>query len=399
MSAPTLLTYRDMIDHLGNWMGALPQEDEQNQSRQAIQDAYRELFLEHEWAYCSRQHRITLDAASTSSTVTYSTSNRQVTLASGSWPTWARYGRILFDGDDVVYKVAERGSPSIITLDVDFCPAANVAAGTGYKLYRNVYPLPSDFISMKRIFNERNTWSTTYVSPSDWLWGERVRERTGKPFRWTIMGAPDVYAQLALFVDGYPTVADTIDFIFQNRFRPMNYDGMEFFSSQAGSGNTLTAAAAAQATFTVAGFTLPSDIVGSVLRLGRADSTAPPGGIGSMDPYVDQRVIFSREDDTNATVGNNFTFGRQGDHFSISDPVDLPHYLIDVFKRGCERQLAILLANDKLPVAEALYDKALKQAKGRSNSLAPDLGSPLGWWEPDNGLIFPEWVTITTGYE
>lgn len=402
MSAPTLLTYRDMLDHLGNWMGAMPQEQEQDRSRQAIQDAYRELSLEHEWVYCSRQHRITLNAAYTTGTVAYSTANRNVTLsgAGAEWPTWARYGRILFDGDDVVYKVAERGSASIVTLDVEFSPAADVDAGTSYTLYRNVYPLPPDLVSMKGIINERNTWTTTYVSPTDWLWGERVRVRTGKPFRWTIMGAPDVYAQLALFVDGYPTVADTVDFIFQDKFRPMNYDGMGYYSSQAGSGYTVSSADSGQATFTVAGtgFTLPTDIIGSVLRLGGDDATEPPGGIGTRTPYVDQRVVFSREGATDATAGNNFTFGvGSGGHFSISDPADLPHYLIDVFKRGCERQLAILLANDKLPVAEALYDKALRLAKGRSNSVGPDLDSPLKYWRPSD-LVFPESVNIITGY-
>ncbi len=390
MPTPTLLTYGDMIDELVHFLDGLPEEASQDRARQAIQAAYRELPLSHKWRYFTAHGRINVTAEYTTGTVTYTSSTRTLTLASGTWPDWARSGRLLIGSDTVIYKVAERSSDSEITLEADFCPAADVAAGTSYTLYRAVYPLPADMRGLEEIHDEATLWSTTYINPGEWVAQERHFRRSGRPFCWTVMGAADLYGQMALHLNGRPATAQTFDFIYQRNARAMNYDGYGLFSSQ--ESNSVTSAAAAQDVFELSEIVLPTDVVGSVVRMGRTDTSIedPPKNLGSVNPYSEQKIIIARPDGRRGQVDSNFSFGEGTDgHFTISDPVDLPNYLLEAFQRGCEYQLALRQAPDRVALQQNLYQAALQEARARNAYVQPPR-SPVGW----NGWKHPAWTML-----
>ncbi len=398
MSAPTLILYRDAIDHLVQWLGALPSEAEQNRARGAVQQAYQLVAQDHKWRYLLKHERLNVSAPYTTGTIAYTSSTRTVTLTDGTWPTWARYGRIVFDGDDVVYKIAERDvAGSTVTLDPIFRPADDIDAGTTYTLFRSVYPLPADAMAIEEIHDEGSMWSTTYIEPSEWLALERQFRRSGKPFYWTVMGAEDLYVQMAVCFHGYPSSAQTLDFIYQRAVRAMRYDGYNLYSSQeanrvnpGGSGGFTT------------NFNLPEDIEGSVLRMQRADdsTTKPPGSLASMNPYGLQQVITTR---TNAITGDcdgswgTLIAALDDAHFVISDPVDLPHYLLPLFHRASEYFLAISQVPDRVRQTEALLEKARKRAWGHNATVSmPGLTiGGGGWRHPAWALLYGRFVAAT----
>ena len=148
MPAPSLYTYRDMIDHLGDVFGFLSSDKELRLARGAIREAYQNVGMAREWTYLITQGRIDVVASYETGTITYDltggTYEYELTLATGTWPSWARYGRLEIDGYDNIFKVAERKSDTVVTLEPNFEPGEDVAAGTTYELFRSVYTLPSD---------------------------------------------------------------------------------------------------------------------------------------------------------------------------------------------------------------------------------------------------------------
>ncbi len=389
MSAPTLLTYRDMIEHLVGYVDGLGQEAEQNRARQAVQAAYRELGLEHSWHYLSKHDRISVSAQYTTGTVAYTSSTRTLTGSGTTFPTWARYGRLLFSGDTVLYKIAERTDGTTLTLESAFAPAADVAAGTSYTLYRSVYPLPGDFWRLEEVHDE-TVWGNGFVVPSEWVRLERQVARAGRPFVWTIMGHPDLFGSMALCFYGRIASAQTFDFIYQTQPRRLKYDGYNFYSSQ--DANTLDAYSVGDTSIDFSGVSLETDVVDAVLRTAMSAATGPPGGIGAAERYAEQKIITVRDDADTVTVDSGMAFASASTEFTISDPVDLPEYMLDAFERGCEYQMAIRQqeVKDRM-VAQQAYERALVKAKARNNSMVPSPPSPLEW----QGFRNPAWAFLT----
>lgn len=373
MPSPVLGTYRDAIDGLVIYMDGLPQEAGQKRARGAVQQAYRNLSLDFPWRYLTIEGRINVSAEYTTGTVSLVASTRTLTLSDGTWPSWARYGRLLIGTDTVVYKIAERSSDTVVTLETDFCPVDDLSGET-FILYRSVYPLPGDLRSLERIHDEKGFWSTHYIPPDDWLRLERQVSRTGRPFYWTLMGAADLYGSLALCFDGRIQTAQTFAFIYQKTPRPLKYDGYEFWSSQ-GSG-TLNSYSEGGVTANFLNVSLESDVVGTILRTAMRGASDPPGGSGSPERYAEQKVVTAWDGNLILTVGSGFEFARVSGEFTISDPVDLPAYMLEAFERGCELELAVRQTPDpdKIGVAKMLYKDARIRAQQRNNLVPPPAG-------------------------
>jgi len=399
MPAPRLITYGDAIQRLVQWADALPQEEEQDRARGAVQEAYRTTCLDYPWRYFTALRRIQIQNSYATGTIEYSgSSQRRVTLTDGAWPSWVRYGHITFSGDNNLYKVAEQDADdsSIITLEEGFAPTSSIDAGTSYSLHQSTYLIPGDILSIEEIHDEQGQWSTSYVEPNDWLRLDRHISQTGRPWAWTIIGSNDAYAQFELCIHGRPgtSSAQTFDFLGQRLPGRLKYDGIDLYSSQGD--YSVSAASAGSATCTLTGgISLPTDVVGSVLRLGMPGVTSPPGGIGNRNPYSEQRIITSRDSTTKVTVGSGWEFGTddQG-QFTLSDPIDLPSYLLEMFFRGCELEMAIANYPARVPQCETLYRAARIRARAQNNRAVPQPGSWRGWSHPAMALQGP-WELIT----
>ena len=136
----------------------------------------------HEWSFLKPITTIAINAPITSSTVTIVSG--VVTLASGTWPTWAANAMLAIAGVD--YSVNTRDSGSQITLD-DLTVSED--ALTTYKLHQDDYNLPDDFgrIMGQFTFTQKdNAWFTVEIVGEDRI--RELRQRnvqqnyaTGKP--------------------------------------------------------------------------------------------------------------------------------------------------------------------------------------------------------------------------
>lgn len=388
MPTPNLRTYRDAIDHLVVYADALGQESEQDRARQAVQAAYLDLALEDEWKYLTKHDRLNVSAKYSTGTVTYTASTRTLVFSDGSVPTWARYGRILIGSDTNVYRIAERSDASTCTLETNFAPVDDASEQT-FTLYRAVYPLPGDFYRLEEVHDEP-TWRTSYVEPSEWVRLERNLPRVGSPFRWTLIGGDDTFGSMALGFYGRIESAQTFDFIYSRTPRRMKYDGYKYYSSEDGSA-AINSYTRNDTSVVFDEVSLERDVVNCVLRTAMSSASKPPGGIGSYERYAEQKIITVRDSTSTVTVGSAFEFSKSSAHFTISDPLDLPSYMLEAFWRGCEYQMELRRGGEaeNVSLAEALYSKAVKKARAR-NSMMPPPVSPFeaGWKDPS-------WVFLT----
>jgi len=297
---------------------------------------------------------------------------RLVTLT-GTVPTWARYGTLQIDGYDALYKVAEYKNTTTFTLDSLFNPGADVDAGTEFTLFRSVYPLP-DVHRLHQISDESGWWRGRYVTPDEWLARERHLTSAGGPFFWTITGASDLFGAMAVRLAGYPDEAETLDFICCRKPRRLFIDGIQ------GAWTDGTVTSASGTAVAISGNTFASEVVNSVLRLSR--TTAQPTDAAGDNPYIDQRIITEADgsdltvDDTIDADGVAISTG-----YCISDPIDLPEYLMDLFKAWCRLELCKTSVRDRLKEARGDLVEARKAARTRDNFVdTPVLSSP--WTHP-----------------
>src|SRR5580704_10065707 len=185
---PNVFCYRDAVDQLVTYLGGAAQDAEQIIVRRAIQNAFRRILAERSWQYLYVNTTIQLQAPYNAGTVTYVNATRQLTLSGGTWPTWARYGRIALptpDGALQIFQPDQIVSSTVMTLTALLNPGQDITTPVSYNLYQSIYPLPADF---HRICEPTTfaTWGSEYVSPTDWQWLEWHVQVGGYPYVWTI---------------------------------------------------------------------------------------------------------------------------------------------------------------------------------------------------------------------
>lgn len=355
MPAVEIFTWQDAIDSLVHSLGGAGTEKLRFGIRNAIARAYQDLVAAHPWRYFNRQLTVQLVAPQSSSTITYTSSSRALTLASGTWPSWATYGHVRVG--DVTAQVASRDSDTVLTMDPVNTFSANIAAGTSYTIFRNIYTLPTDFISLHAPIAESTGWCGEYIQPKDWHFQERHDATSGDPQAWTIMGDPNLMGSFCIAVWPYPSAAKTYQAMYQCAGRPLRYSGYaanDFVGTV--SGTVDTAAITGSSTVFAAAH------VGSIIRFG--DTTNLPTGNYGLNPFVEQKVIFSRSSATAIVVDSDLdTTLSAGTKYVISDMIDLPPRMITAMLRWAEYELNAHADKKTWSAAYQRFKDALIRAK------------------------------------
>ncbi len=344
MAAPTLTTYRDAIEHLIAVHDALPSEADQRRAGGAVQEAYRQVHHEKAWRYFTTLGRLNIGAQQTTGTVSFNTTDGKLTLTGATWPSWARYGTVRLE--NINYKVAELDADdpdTVITLDGTFRPSETLT-DVEYAIWQSEYRLPSDLTKLVELHDANGVWSAGYVSPNEWLKRTRQSHITGGPFYWTVTGMEDLYGSMSVRLSSVPISATTLDFLYNRAPRPLKHDGYALYSSQ-GSRVIEQYNPDAQYDVVMSGG-LSAITIGSVFRT-PSNTDQPPGGLGDPYQYLEQRIIKS-------VSGANVEFDEHLSYttgvpasFTVSDPIDLPTYLLTAFRRRCEYEMAIRTADTK----------------------------------------------------
>lgn len=358
MASVVIHTYADAIRHcerfvrnrgvtLGN--GASDHGD----LRAAISAAYFELPGRRAWNYFKRHGRILTSEPYSTGTIEYThtggTYERQLTLTDGTWPTWAVHGEVTIS--DVTYRVEDRKSGSVLTLDPAINPGEDIDAGTDYELVRAYYTLPNNFVAMGTPM--LSAWGVLYPVAHDvWLANYSASHSVGTPSLYCVFGDPSLLGNLALYLYPAPVTSEQVDFTYQSRPRPLVQAG---YSPDECKGTVSTTADSTAIAGQDTAFN--ESMVGSIIRFSR-NAQHPPTALDGFNPRVDERTIISVPGATSLTVDNGLTQSLAKVQYSISDPLDLEPGLYTAFLRCCEKHLAILFDLKNTERIERAYEQA-----------------------------------------
>jgi hypothetical protein len=363
-SGTDLQTYNDLVSYVIDCAGLLERSGlNERHARSAVRFAYRDLPNRHEWNYYYRQRILQTVASYDTGTVQYDhtggTYERMLTLTTGTWPTWAAFGRVIIDS--VHYEVEYRKSSSVITLSETSNPGDDVASGTTYTLYRNSYPLPANFDKLIELWDVGGPLPIFTVDQRSQHEMLQVFYSTpGTPVHATIRATGKYANGFEIVFGPPPDDIFTYDLLFQSYPRALSIDDYSTGTVSITPGT---------ASVTGANTTFPVNCAGSVIRFG-SGPTKPSGYLGSIDgadnPFVYQAIIQSRDSATGLTLEESMpsTVGNlSGVGYTISDPLDIePQRMLTVLQRMAEAEFARLRGEQTMTAKAALAAKSLREA-------------------------------------
>ena len=344
-------------------------------ARASILQAYRDLATKHTWNYYYRTYLLQTVASQSSSTITYDhtggASERLVTIAAGTWPSWAAFGRIVIDS--VPYEVDTRESSTTLTLKENSNPGDDVAAGTTYEIYRSAYPLPANFASLCRVFDVADEQEMTLVDPASYQVADMVfYDSPQQPWEAMVRSTGEHYGGLHLHFGPPPSTARTYEILYRVHPRPLNID-----EYSAGTVAVTSGSASVTGTDT----TFPTNCAGSVIRFS-STSKQPSSVAGSLDgtsnPFVMQSVIKSRGSATALTLEETATTTiSSGSGYVISDPIDVePGAMFTAFMRLAEAEFCLKAGRKDADKRQSLARMAVLEAMA-ADSRYDNVGRPV----------------------
>lgn len=346
-----LTTYHDLTAHILDYMGVDPSGGGDRYARRAVQAAINTLPQLRRWRYYYTQWLQVTAASQTTGSVAYDhtggASERLVTLTDATWPSWAAQGVLRIGTVD--YEIATYESSTTITLSENSNPGEDVASGTEYTIFRDAYPLPTDFLSMGIIVNRTNMHPLTYVSQNDWQDSTMVNLGPAVPYSYTIHGSQDYLNTHMIRFWPPPDNEYTITGIYQRRMRPaLIHDYSTGTITVTSSSTTVTGDGTAWA----------SSMIGSVIRF-RADAENEPDGLGGDYPYETERTITAVASATSLTIDSVTGIAYTAKKYRISDPVDIFEGAMKTFLlRECEKQARRVRRIPAIAGEDAEYEMA-----------------------------------------
>lgn len=329
--------------------------------RQAINTAYQTIGSLHHWNYLRRRTQITTNAKYATGTI--STSGTTVTLASGTWPTWAASAQLIVGNN--VYRAATRTSGTVLVLQSDRYPVTAIAAGTAYTLVQTEYLLPTNWVRMERMVQTGTMWETTFVPPEESLELATLLWTSTRPWRYTIRGAQyGPTGRRAIEFLPPPDSEYTFDIVYEAkpnpRAAPVEY-----------STGTISVSTTA---VTGVGTAFTSAMIGRYLRVGSA-SALPTGIIGDNPVYTEYKItaVGSATTLTLESAADTATTVK----YLIDDVMDIEQgSMLELFDRLCDSVFENMAKLDTRVAARQLMIDSLRlaMADDRPNGREPSGG-------------------------
>jgi len=134
-------SYSSLLERVGHQLFGIRSsfsDDQTTDIEECIKDGLHDVYAAHRWSFFRPVKEITTTAPYDTGTVTVV--DGVVTLATGTFPSWAAVGVLKVDSD--YYDVDTRDGDNQITLEDT---SVDVDAGTSYELGRPEYDLPTAF--------------------------------------------------------------------------------------------------------------------------------------------------------------------------------------------------------------------------------------------------------------
>lgn len=339
MATTQLFTFQDCCELIWesfNPASKPPKDRELRMAKTACITAYRDLVNIHPWTYYQRRTTLATEADYSTGTVGYDhtggTYERQLTLATGTWPTNAARGCVKISS--VSYDIEDRKSTSVVTLTANSNPGADVAAGTSYLWYRDAYPLPVNFRKLQNIIDCTVPGRCMeWVSPASHLFSTRVWGGVGDPEQFTIRNDGDYIGSLSIIFSPVPDTAKSYDLLYDATPLPLQTYKYATGTISCTAGDT---------TVTGSGTSFSANHVGAVMRFTTSTAFEPTDTVGLVDgnnnPYIAQRIITTVGSTTSLTIDSavSATTSISGAKYTISDAIDVePTTMRSYFEASC----------------------------------------------------------------
>lgn len=358
-------TMKDAVENLLDLHGLDTRSGvNERRARACVLQAYRDLPSRANWHYFYRQRLLQTNTQQTSSTITYDHTGgayeRVVTLASGTWPSWAAFGRLIID--EVHYEVEDRKSSTELTLTETSNPGEDVAALTSYILYRSAYPLPSNFRSLVSLWDVDEQREIAHVDPAQHHKLQSYYDTPSTPVDVSIRATGEYYGSMAVHFSPPPDTAKTYDLLYMANPRPLVIDEYNAGTVEVSLSST---------TVTGTGTVFPTNCVGSVIRFSTTAAVPTsvlggiaPGGGGHDNYFAFQGVIKTRTSATVLVLEEAAPVAiPSGSAYVISDPLDLePGAMLTAFLRATEAEYASRAGRDDAKQRYALARQSLREA-------------------------------------
>jgi len=367
-----LYTYADLTGHLRDWLGGKTTGRDRNRYRIAAREAMREFVNIHEWAFYYTEGSVTTNAPYSTGTVAYGhtggTYEYQVTLSSGTWPSWAALGKLQIG--TAVYEIDERKSDTVLTLLPNSNPGEDVVSGTSYNLWRETYPLPVDFAALhSEVFDALNARVLVERPIGYALAVQRVYRSTSEPDFFTFIGDTNYMGAMGMRFSPAPSTSRRYDFIYRRRPRELKVESYSTGTVSVTNGS---------ATVTGSGTSFTQDHVGSVFRVS-SDSEVPTGYDGG-NPFAFERVITSVTNSTTLTLDASADETLSGKAYAISDPVDVqPGDMLNALTTLARYRLGVMTSHQDRAMLAAEYKRELRAAMAadQKNKVARSMNQRL----------------------
>jgi hypothetical protein len=323
--------------------------------RRVIHEAYRELGEAFGWSWLHRHGRVQLKATYSTGTVGYNNTSRVLTLATGSWPSWAADATVRIG--DATHRVQTRTNNTSLVLDSTMNPGQAVASGTSYQVYPTCYTLEHDFLNMIQPQPESEWWGVEEVSYDEMMALDRYRSTAGAMRAFCVREVEDLHGSYGLYLHPAADAAKTVDYIYQRRGRQLRYTGHDVAETVG------TISVTAAGVVTGSSTTFDSKMAGSVLRIG-TDGTNTPTGLDGLYPYSDERIIATYTSATALTLDGTTT-ARNNVKYVVTDPVDINLSLANAMLACIRKRLAVQRNLKNKVEYVALYEEELR--RGRQN--------------------------------
>lgn len=347
-------TYQDALEHLADMVEATPGDHLMGRrARAAILTCYRDLPYRAPWTWFNRTVILSTVAPQTDGTAAYTAATRTVTLSGSTWPSDVTDYILLIDG--VQCRVASRTSSTVIVLAEATAPAADIASGTTYSLFKALYVLPEEWRNIQHIRELTSGYSLAVSLPVEAHDGSTyVFDTPGTPVTVTVLPRQNGLGQVGLTFTPPPDAVRRYSIKVDAQPRALQ---LRQFSTAA----TVTSG---QSSVTISSDdVLPERLVGCVARFS-TDQNPPTGNYGS-NPYAIQRRIIERTSDTAFVVDVAIDDTLSSAGLLISDPIDIePGAMLTAFQRAIEYEFALLCSFEGLNRRKELMDMALDNAIG-----------------------------------
>jgi len=325
-------------------------------AKRAVIDALADMHAKYPWRHFTSLYDLATVASYATGTIAYDhtggSSERLVTLTSGTWPSWAQYGVLLIDAKP--YQVFRRLSDTTLQLEEGSNPGADVASGTSYTLFRECFTLPADFGALLQL-DRLGTFDPMCVSPEYYGNAKVSQEFYGQPRMFMLQADRHLPGRMGFWFYPAPNAVENFRALYRRRPSVLTiYDTQAEGSVTAG-----------ERTVTVSGVTLTQAMVGGVLRFGTSTQYPEPVG-ASENQFAEEMLIQAVTSSTTAIIAENAVNSfSAGTKIRISGRIDVaPGAMEMALLAGASWLLASKLGQptEQLRSLKFMYDDALRAA-------------------------------------